>query len=35
MKEQYANLITDDLQFGFKENFSTIICTQLLIETIC
>ena len=34
MKEQYARLITDDLQFGFKENSSTIICTQLLIETI-
>ena len=34
MKEQYANLITEDLQFGFKENSSTIICTQLLIETI-
>ena len=32
MKEQYASLITDDLQFGFKENSSTIICTQLLIE---
>ena len=34
MKEQYASLITDDLQFGFKENSSTIICTQLLIKTI-
>ena len=34
MKEQYASLITDDLQFGFKENSSTIICTQFLIETI-
>ena len=34
VKEQYASLITDDLQFGFKENSSTIICTQLLIETI-
>ena len=34
MKEQYASLITDDLQFGFRENSSTIICTQLLIETI-
>ena len=33
MKEQYASLITDDLQFGFKENSSTIICTQLLIES--
>ena len=34
MKEHYASLITDDLQFGVKENSSTIICTQLLIETI-
>ena len=34
MKEQHVSLITDDLQFGFKENSSTIICTQLLIETI-
>ena len=32
MKEQYASL--DDLQFGFKENSSNIICTQLLVETI-
>ena len=31
---EHASLITDDLQFGFKENFSIIICTQLLIETI-
>ena len=34
IKEQHSSLITDDLQFGFKENSSTIICTQLLIETI-
>ena len=34
MKEQYVSLITDDLQFGFKQNSSTIICTQPLIETI-
>ena len=34
MKEQYASLITDDLQFGFKENSSAMIYTQLLIETI-
>ena len=34
MKEQYDSLITDDLQFGFKEKSSTIILTQLLIETI-
>ena len=32
MKEEYSSLITDDLQFGFKENSSTIICIQLLIE---
>ena len=34
IKEQHSSLITDDLQFGFKGNSSTIICTQLLIETI-
>ena len=34
IKEQHSSRITDDLQFGFKENSSTIICTQLLIETI-
>ena len=34
IKEQHSSLITDDLQFGFKENSSTIICTHLLIETI-
>ena len=34
IKVQHSSLITDDLQFGFKENSSTIICTQLLIETI-
>ena len=28
------SLITDYLQFGFKENSSAIICTQVLIETI-
>ena len=28
------SLITDDLQLGFKENSSTIICTQLLMEII-
>ena len=31
IKDQHLSLITDDLQFGFKENSSTIICTQLLI----
>ena len=34
IQEQHSSLITDDLQVGFKENSSTIICTQLLIETI-
>ena len=34
MKEQYTFLITDNLQFGFKKNSSTIICTQLLVKTI-
>ena len=34
IKDQHLSLVTDDLQFGFKENLSTITCTQLLIETI-
>ena len=34
IKEQHASLVTDDLQFGFKENSSTIICNQPLTETI-
>ena len=34
INEQHSSFITDDLQFGFKGNSSTIICTQLLIETI-
>ena len=34
IKDQDLSLITDDLQFGFKENSSTITCTQLLVETI-
>ena len=34
IKDQHLSLITDDLQFGFKENSSTITCTQLLVETI-
>ena len=33
MTEQYANLIIDGLQCGFKENSSTIICTQLAAAT--
>ena len=34
IKDQHLSLITDDLQFRFKENSSTITCTQLLVETI-
>ena len=34
IKEQHFSLITDFLHFGCKENSSTIICTQLFIETI-
>ena len=34
IQDQHFSLKTDDLQFGFKENTSTITCTQLLIETV-
>ena len=34
IKDQHLSLATDDLQFGFKENASTITCTQLLVKTI-
>ena len=34
LKEQRESLMTDSLQFGFKEMSSTITCTSLLIETI-
>ena len=38
IKDQHLSLVTDHLQFGFKENSSTnsstITCTQLLVETI-
>ena len=34
IKDQHLSLVTDDLQFGFKENSSTITCTQLLVEII-
>ena len=34
LKEQCESLMTDSLQFGFKEMSSTITCTSLLIETI-
>ena len=32
--EQCKCLQTDNLQFGFKQHSSTVICTALLIETI-
>ena len=34
IQDQHVSLKTDDLQIGFKENTSTITCTQLLIETV-
>lgn len=34
LKEQHTSLFTDVLQFGFKPNSSTIICTSVLLETI-
>ena len=34
LKEQCKSLMTDSLQFRFKEMSSTITCTSLLIETI-
>ena len=34
IKDQQLSLVTDDLQFGFKEHSSTSKCTQLLVETI-
>ena len=34
IQDQHVSLNTDDLQFGFKENTSSIKCTQLLIETV-
>ena len=34
LTEQCTNLETDNLQFGFKQHSSTVICTALLIETI-
>ena len=34
LKLQHANLFTDLLQFGFKPNSSTVICTSLLRDTI-
>ena len=34
IQDQHVSLKTDDLQSGFKENTSTMTCTQLLIETV-
>ena len=34
LKLQHDNLFTDSLQFGFKPNSSTVICTSLLRDTI-
>ena len=34
LTEQCKCLQTDNLQFGFKQHSSTVICTALLIETI-
>ena len=34
VKPQHASLFTDSLQFGFKPNSSTVICTSLLRDTI-
>ena len=34
MDAQYDSLSTDVLQFGFKKNSSTVICTSILLDTI-
>ena len=34
LSEQCKSLQTVNLQFGFKQNLSTVICTSLLMETI-
>ena len=34
LKLQHASLFRDVLQFGFKPNSSTVICTSLLRDTI-
>ena len=34
MDAQYDSLSTDVLQFGFKKNPSTVICTSILLDTI-
>ena len=34
IEEQHHGLITDEIQFGFKKNASTVLCTSLLMETV-
>ena len=34
MSLQSEYLMTSELQFGFKENVSTIMCSTLLVETV-
>ena len=34
LEEQNHGLITDELQFGFKKNASTVLCTSLLMEIV-
>ena len=34
LEEQHYGLITDELQFGFKKNASTVLCTSLLMGTV-
>ena len=34
LEEQHHGLITDELQFGFQKNASTVLCTSFLMETV-
>ena len=34
LEEEHHSLITDELQFGFKKNAFTVLCTSLLMETV-
>ena len=34
MSVQFEYLMTSELQFGFKEHSSTIMCSTLLVETV-
>ena len=34
LEEQHHSLITDELQFDFEMNASTVLCTSLLMETV-